>query len=43
MDRSVQWVNLFLNDKEYPEDMFVTHEQAKRSWITTLLWWVVGQ
>ena len=20
-----QWVNLFLNDKEYPEDMFVTH------------------
>ena len=25
-----QWVNLFLNDKEYPEDMFVTHEQARK-------------
>lgn len=22
------WVNLFLDDKEYPEDMFVTHEEA---------------
>lgn len=23
------WVNLFLDDKEYPEDMFVTHDEAK--------------
>ena len=23
------WVNLFLDDKEYPEDMFVTHDEAR--------------
>ncbi len=23
------WINMFLNNKDYPEDMFVTHEQAR--------------